>query len=47
MPAYREERKIDPDFAWQSHFYDHIIRDDASFNRITSYIAENPAQWSR
>ncbi len=41
----REARKINPDFAWQPRFYDHIISDDASFQRITSYLAENPAQW--
>lgn len=30
------------DFAWQSGFYDHIIRDEKSFNRIKKYILKNP-----
>ncbi|PWD98317.1 transposase [Marinilabilia rubra] len=38
-------RKTDPDFGWQSRFYDHIIRNDASFNRIRNYILTNPQNW--
>jgi hypothetical protein len=30
----RRARKITPCFGWQSRFYDHIIRDDQSFQRI-------------
>jgi hypothetical protein len=30
---------------WQSRFYDHIIRDDKSFQRISDYIINNPAKW--
>ena len=33
------------EFAWQSRFYDHIIRDEKSFQRIRSYISANPLQW--
>ncbi len=33
-------------FAWQPRFYDHIIRDDASFQNISSYIQDNPLKWS-
>lgn len=33
------------EFAWQTRFYDHIIRDEASFQRITNYIINNPANW--
>jgi len=32
-------------FAWQSRFYDHIIRNEASLNRIREYIATNPLRW--
>lgn len=32
-------------FAWQSRFYDHIIRSDDSFQRISDYIITNPANW--
>jgi len=30
---------------WQSRFYDHIIVDENSYNKITNYIYENPANW--
>ena len=33
------------DFKWQSRFYDHIIRNEASYNQIGQYIAENPNCW--
>ena len=38
-------RKIDPDFAWQRLFHDHIIRDGQSFKRIQTYINENSTKW--
>jgi REP element-mobilizing transposase RayT len=38
-------RKIHSDFAWQSRFHDHIIRDAESFERIQNYIADNPKNW--
>jgi hypothetical protein len=38
-------RKIDADFAWQSRFHDHIIRNPESFQRISNYIRTNPANW--
>jgi len=31
---------------WQSNYYEHIIRDEASLNRIREYIANNPMQWA-
>ena len=31
--------------AWQPRFYDHIIRDDESFYRISEYIKNNPLKW--
>jgi putative transposase len=30
---------------WQRNYYEHIIRDESSLNRIRQYIAENPARW--
>ncbi len=30
---------------WQTRFHDHIIRDDASCDRISNYIKNNPANW--
>ncbi len=40
-----ESRKIINDFAWQSRFHDHIIRNDESFQRVSEYIVNNPANW--
>ena len=33
------------DFAWQTRYYDHIIRDDDSLNSIREYILYNPQRW--
>jgi putative transposase len=33
------------DFAWQSRFYDRIIRVDGSLDRIREYIINNPDKW--
>ena len=30
---------------WQRNYHEHVIRDEASLNRIRRYIAENPATW--
>ena len=30
---------------WQKRFYDHIIRDEAEYQRIWQYIDENPVKW--
>ncbi len=37
----------DIDFQWQSRFYDHIIRNDESLNKIREYIQINPEMWER
>ncbi|RAM48523.1 MAG: transposase [Hapalosiphonaceae cyanobacterium JJU2] len=34
-------------FAWQSRFYDHIIRADGSLDRIRQYIINNPLKWDK
>lgn len=31
---------------WQGRYHDHIIRDDASLNRIRDYVTDNPLRWS-
>jgi len=33
------------EFQWQKSFYDHIIRDEKSLDKIREYIASNPAKW--
>jgi REP element-mobilizing transposase RayT len=40
-----ESRKINPNFAWQPRFHDHIIRDAQSFENIKKYIINNPINW--
>lgn len=32
-------------FSWQSNFYEHIIRDEASLEKIRQYIVDNPSKW--
>jgi len=37
----------DPGFAWQRNYYEHVIRDEGSLNRIREYIRVNPAWWAK
>ena len=30
---------------WQRNYYEHIIRDEKSFNQISEYIQINPMKW--
>lgn len=30
---------------WQRNYYEHIIRNEESYNRIASYIINNPLKW--
>jgi len=39
-------RKTYSGFAWQSRFYDHIIRDDEELLRVRQYIIDNPKKWN-
>jgi REP element-mobilizing transposase RayT len=32
-------------FVWQKSFYDHIIRNEKSLNKIREYIINNPLKW--
>ena len=32
-------------FSWQRSFYDHIIGDEKSYERISNYIINNPNSW--
>ena len=38
-------RKIHADFAWQTRFYEHIVRNNESFYKISNYIINNTLQW--
>lgn len=41
----RHAHRLGYDFQWQSRFYDHIIRNDESFQKISNYIINNPINW--
>ena len=43
----KNARLIDPGFAWQSLYHDHIIRDKKSYRNISEYIINNPAKWKK
>lgn len=32
---------------WQRNYYEHIIRNDESYQKIIEYISENPKNWQR
>jgi len=32
-------------FSWQSRFYEHIIRNEQSYQQIAEYIINNPKNW--
>ncbi len=38
-------RRVRCDFSWQSRFYDHIIRNEKSLNKIREYMINNPLKW--
>ena len=40
-------KEMNLNFGWQARFYDHIIRDVSSLNRIREYIVMNPEMWDR
>lgn len=33
------------DFAWQTRFYDHLIRNEKSLQKIREYVINNPLRW--
>lgn len=35
------------DFAWQTRFYDHIVRNEQAYNHILFYIQNNINQWNK
>jgi putative transposase len=39
-------RKINPLFAWQRNYHEHIIRSEDERFRIRRYIMNNPTQWN-
>ena len=41
----KHANRLDIPNGWQSRFHDHIIRDDAAYQRISTYIKNNPKNW--
>ncbi len=41
----KKARLINSDFAWQSRYYEHIIKNEKSFQKISEYILYNPLTW--
>jgi putative transposase len=41
----RHANRLGFEFGWQSRFHDHIIRNDAEYQRINDYIETNPIKW--
>lgn len=42
------EIKQDPDFAvWQRNYYEHVVRNETSFQKIWEYIDTNPQRWEQ
>jgi REP element-mobilizing transposase RayT len=35
------------DFEWQPRYHDHIIRNEKEFQKIQSYIINNPSNWTK
>ena len=42
----KDAPRLDPGFAWQSRYHDHIIRDDRSYQTISEYILNVITKWS-
>ncbi len=45
MAVTKNARYIEPDFKWQPLYYDRIVRNEKSHQRITQYILNNPRKW--
>ncbi|HEC65840.1 MAG TPA: hypothetical protein ENI23_11120 [bacterium] len=43
----RIRKKGRKDFAWQSRYHEHVIRNKESLERIRDYIKRNPLMWNR
>lgn len=41
----KHANRLGIEFAWQTLFYDHIIRDNDAYQRIHQYIINNPLKW--
>ena len=45
---YRTTKQLDQRIPlWQRNYYEHIIRNQQSYEEIAAYIVENPVHWKR
>ncbi len=42
----KHAHRLELTFKWQTRFYDHIIRNEKSHNKISEYIKNNPENWA-
>ena len=42
-----DARKINPEFYWQTRYYDRIVKDQNSLVNIRNYIRNNPKKWAK
>jgi REP element-mobilizing transposase RayT len=43
----RIRRQCGIEHVWQRNYYEHVIRNEESLNRIRQYILDNPLKWER
>jgi REP element-mobilizing transposase RayT len=43
----RAGKELNSGIIWQRNFYEHIIRDEADYERIAAYILSNPVNWDQ
>ena len=41
----KRAHKINPNFTWQTRFYEIIIRSEQTYRVISDYIVDNPSKW--
>ncbi|MEM8896645.1 MAG: hypothetical protein AAGC85_01010 [Bacteroidota bacterium] len=43
----KKARRLDSNFGWQARFHDRVIRNEDEYNRISTYIINNPLNWEK
>ena len=43
----RAGRELSSSNIWQRNYYEHILRDQADYERVASYILDNPLDWDQ
>jgi REP element-mobilizing transposase RayT len=43
--THKIRQTSDIEVVWQRNYYEHVIRDEESLNRIRQYILDNPLRW--